>query len=363
MNESFWKNKKVFVTGHTGFKGSWLCLWLAQLGAKVTGYSLAPTSTPNLFTVVNVASQLEKNLIHDINDGSALYQALQVAQPEIVFHLAAQSLVQYSYQNPIETYQTNVMGTVNVLEAARHCPSVKTVINVTSDKCYENKEWVWGYRENDRLGGHDPYSNSKACAELVTSAYRDSFYSSTSKQSLASARAGNVIGGGDWAQNRLVPDMVRGFLSNENVLIRNPNAIRPWQHVLEPLSGYMLLAEKLNENPGLAGAWNFGPDEKDVQPVKFIADYFTQYWKGSQISFGDSVAATQQNFGHEAGILKLDISKAKNSLNWRPKLNLSGALEYTIDWYQAFQAQKNMTESTLGQIAAYGRFSDADKFV
>lgn len=347
IENAFWKNKKVFITGHTGFKGSWLSLWLSQLGAKITGFSLVPETSPNLFTLADVKSSLDKHITNTLYDFTALKKAIDEAQPEIIFHLAAQSLVQKSYQSPVETYMTNVMGTVHLFEAARHCSSVKVIINITSDKCYENKEWLWGYRENDRLGGHDPYSNSKACAELITQAYRDSFFSQTG-QLLASARAGNVIGGGDWAENRLVPDMMRGFLSGGEIVIRNPEAIRPWQHVLEPLSGYILLAEKLWKNKELSGAWNFGPDEKDVQPVGYIADYLKQFWPSHKIDI-----KSNQQFGHEAGILKLDISKAKNLLHWRPKLNLSQALDFTSDWYSAYQAGKDMRAFTLVQIESY----------
>jgi CDP-glucose 4,6-dehydratase len=346
MMESFWKNKKVFVTGHTGFKGSWLCLWLSQLGAKITGYALSPT-TPSLFDSANIVTCLEKNIINNINDYTSLQQAIQQSQPEIVFHLAAQSLVQNSYQNPVENYQTNVMGTVNLLEAVRQTDGVRVVINITSDKCYENKEWVWGYRETDRLGGHDPYSNSKACAELITHAYRDSFFNQQNI-ALASCRAGNVIGGGDWAENRLVPDMMRGFLSGEEIIIRNPKAIRPWQHVLEPLSGYLLLAEKIYTDKTLAQAWNFGPEEKDVQPVSFITDHLSHHWPSHQIHIGNN-----DKFGHEAGILKLDISKAKNVLQWKPKLNLQQALDLTAQWYKAYGAKKEMKKFTLAQINQY----------
>jgi len=346
MNELFWKNKKIFITGHTGFKGSWLCLWLHQLGAKITGYALSPT-IPSLFESANVSSVLEKNIIKDINDYTALQYAMLQAQPEIVFHLAAQSLVQTSYQKPVDTYQTNVMGTVNLLQSVVNCESVQVVVNITSDKCYENKEWVWGYRETDRLGGYDPYSNSKACAELVTNAYRDSFLNQKNIK-LASCRAGNVIGGGDWAENRLVPDMMRGFLSGEEINIRNPNAIRPWQHVLEPLSGYLLLAEKMFKNKMLTGAWNFGPEEKDVQPVSFIVDHISHFWPENKINMKNN-----EQFGHEAGILKLDTSKAKNLLHWKPKLNIQQALDYTSQWYKAFQAKKNINEFTLLQINQY----------
>lgn len=348
MNSAFWRNKTVFITGHTGFKGSWLSLWLQQLGAHVVGFSLEPPSNPNLFSIVNIAHYI-RHIHGDVRNLTHLQQALKQHQPDIIFHMAAQSLVQHSYDYPVDTYAVNIMGTVNLLEAARQCDSIKSIINITSDKCYENKEWVWGYRENEPLGGYDPYSSSKACAEIVTHAYRQSFFKSLS---IASARAGNVIGGGDWAKNRLIPDMIQAFIENKSVLIRNPNAIRPWQHVLEPLSGYLLLAEKLYEHPeDFSQAWNFGPESQDIQSVRFIADSITQRW-GSNVHwiFDDNA---KNNFSHEAHTLKLDISKAKAYLNWTPRLSLETGLDYTIQWYKAWQNQEDMQKFTLAQIEQY----------
>jgi len=352
MTNSFWRNKKVFITGHTGFKGSWLSLWLQQLGAYVIGFSLESPSEPNLFTVANVARGMQ-NIHGDIRNFALLQQTLNTHHPDIVFHMAAQSLVQHSYEYPIETYATNVMGTANLFEAARHCPSVKVIVNVTSDKCYENKEWDWGYREHEPMGGYDPYSSSKACAELITTAYRQSFLNPQTVdqhgKALASVRAGNVIGGGDWAKNRLIPDIIRAFIANESVLIRNPKAIRPWQHVLEPLAGYLLLAEKLWQHPAkFSEAWNFGPHEQDIQPVQFIADRLTQRWGNGAHWIQD-----KNTFAHEAQTLKLDIAKAKNRLAWTPRMNLEKALDYVADWYRAWQQQQDMRKFTLTQIEQY----------
>jgi len=343
----FWKNRKVFITGHTGFKGSWLSLWLQSLGADVTGYALSPPTTPNLFTLTRVSDGM-KHIVGDIRDFDFLKTSLQQAAPEIVIHMAAQPLVRYSYKEPIETYATNVMGTVNVLEAIRQTPSIKTVVNVTTDKCYENKEWHWGYRETDRLGGYDPYSNSKACAELVTSAYRSSWFNS-STIGLASVRAGNVIGGGDWAEDRLIPDIIRACMRDESVLIRNPKALRPWQHVLEPLHGYLLLAEQLYHSPKhFAEGWNFGAREDDVKPVSWIADYITQQWS-------ETAQWTLDNncHVHEATYLSLDCAKAKSKLGWQPRWDLTKSLEETIHWYKAYQASENMRDVTLAQIQNY----------
>jgi CDP-glucose 4,6-dehydratase len=343
MNAEFWKDKKVLITGHTGFKGSWLSLWLQQLGASVVGFALTPPSEPNLFTVANVAQGMQ-HVYGDVRDLTTLQAIFIQYQPEIVYHMAAQSLVQYSYDYPVDTYATNVLGTVNLFEAVRKTNSVKAVINVTSDKCYENKEWCWGYRENENLGGHDPYSNSKACAELVTSAYRSSFF-----KAIASVRAGNVIGGGDWAKDRLIPDMVRAFIKNEIVLIRNPMAIRPWQHVLEPLRGYLMVAEKLcNEPENYAEAWNFGPYEQDMLAVKDIADQLTKLW-GENARWVQDTSA----FAHEAQTLKLDIAKVKTKLHWKPKMNLSQTLDYVVSWYKAWHSKKDMRAFTIAQIQQY----------
>jgi len=278
INPVFWKSKKVLITGHTGFKGSWLALWLQNLGANVTGYSLQPPTNPNLFEIAHVADKMN-SIIGDVRDLKHLISCFAENRPEIIIHMAAQSLVRTSYDDPVETYSTNVMGTVNVLEAVRHTDSVKVIIIVTSDKCYENKEWLWGYRENEPMGGHDPYSNSKGCAELVTSAYRNSYFHVKSSVAVASTRAGNVIGGGDWAQDRLIPDIVNAFMEKRPVMIRNPNAIRPWQHVLEPLHGYLMLAERLwDKGHTFAEGWNFGPNEQDAKPVSYVVERLAQLW-------------------------------------------------------------------------------------
>lgn len=348
VNESFWQNKKVFLTGHTGFKGSWLSLWLQMLGAKVYGYSLEAPTEPNLFTCAGIVSGME-SMIADIGDFKRLEAAIQGFAPDIVIHMAAQSLVRESYDNPMETYATNVMGTVNLLEAIRKTPSVSAAIIVTSDKCYENKEWCWGYRENDRLSGHDPYSNSKACAEMVVSAYFSSFFSSdVRKIGLATVRAGNVIGGGDWAADRLVPDLIRAFSNSKKAVIRNPSAIRPWQHVLEPLSGYLMLAEQLMETPGLSGAWNFGPGYDDTKSVGEIVSVLSTVWGGDVESTIDS-----GSHPHEANLLKLDCNKAHSLLGWSPRLNLDAALEMTASWYKAYFQNSDMHQITRHQISQF----------
>jgi CDP-glucose 4,6-dehydratase len=352
VNRSFWAGKKVFVTGHTGFKGSWLSLWLQELGAEVTGYALAPATKPSMFYVARVAARM-RSVEGDVRDLRGLWGAMSEAAPELVIHMAAQPLVRRSYVDPIETYSTNVMGTVNVLEAIRRTPSVRAVVNVTSDKCYENREWVWGYRENESMGGYDPYSSSKGCAELVTSAWRNSFFNpgeyDEHQVALASARAGNVIGGGDWAEDRLVPDILRALSEQRPVAIRNPNAVRPWQHVLEPLSGYLVLAQKLMER-GVEydGAWNFGPLDEDAKPVQWIVERFIQQW--------DSNAKWQLDGAehpHEAHHLKLDCSKARARLDWQPKWNLSRAIEAIAKWQRAYLDRQDMREVTLAQIRQF----------
>lgn len=344
----FFKNKKILVTGHTGFKGSWLCLWLQEMGATVIGFALQPPTKPNMFDLAHVADGMV-SIIGDIRDYDALYTALKHHQPEIVIHMAAQPLVLRSYSHPIDTYATNVMGTVNLFEAIRQAACVKTIVNVTTDKCYENKEWHWGYRESERLGGYDPYSNSKACAELVTTAYRQSYFTDMNI-GLASARAGNVIGGGDWADNRLIPDIIQACIDNTPVAIRHPDAIRPWQHVLEPLSGYLLLAQHLHEQRDkFTGAWNFGPEEQDVKPVSWITDFIVTQWGNDASWFIDH----SHDKPHEATHLKLDISKAKTTLGWKPRWNLSNALEHTIEWYQAFAAKKDLQAISREQILRY----------
>ena len=345
----FYKNKTVLITGHTGFKGSWLSLWLKNLGANVVGFALEPPTQPSLFTLANVAEGMT-SIIGDIRDYDSIFSVIKTYRPEIVIHMAAQPLVLYSYDQPIETYATNVMGTVNLFEAIRQVNCTKTIVNVTTDKCYENKEWNWGYREEDRLGGFDPYSNSKACSELVTSAYQNSFFKKMGI-ALASARAGNVIGGGDWALNRLIPDIIRGCIENQPVPIRYPHALRPWQHVLEPLSGYLLLAQRLHEQPDLyMQAWNFGPSDDDVKPVEWISEYIVNHWHDKRASWYLDVDSVKQ---HEATYLKLDCSKAKSLLGWKPKWNLEIGLSQTIKWYEAYQNKKDMREVTLQQIADY----------
>lgn len=351
MVVNFWKHKKVFVTGHTGFKGSWLCLWLQSLGADVMGYALAPPSNPNLFDVAQVAQGMV-SLCGDIRDSDKINQTIAQFQPEVVIHMAAQSLVRYSYGNPVETYATNVMGTVNTLEAIRQTASVRAAVIVTSDKCYENKEWVWGYRENEAMGGFDPYSNSKGCAELVTSAYRQSFFQGSSV-AVASARAGNVIGGGDWGADRLIPDMVRAIGNRGPVRIRNPYAIRPWQHVLEPLSGYLLLAQKLCEEGGLyAEGWNFGSHENDARPVQWIVEQFTELW-GEGVSW----VLDGAEHPHEAHYLKLDCSKARMRLGWQPKWDLKVSLKKIVDWQKAYFRNQDMRTFTVRQILEFQEHS------
>ena len=352
MNSLFWRGKKVFLTGHTGFKGSWLSLWLKQMGAEVTGYALAPPTNPNLFDVANVVQGM-KSIIGDIRDSAMLVNVMREAAPDIVIHMAAQPLVRQSYIDPIETYSTNVMGTVHLLEAVRQTPTVRAVVNITSDKCYENKERVWGYRENEPMGGFDPYSNSKGCAELVTSAYRSSFFNpdnySQHRVAIATGRAGNVIGGGDWADDRLVPDILRAISEKSPVVIRNPHAVRPWQHVLEPLSGYLQLVQKLYEEGTVYGeGWNFGPNDEDAKPVQWIVEQLTQQW-----GKGASWQLDQANHPHEAHYLNLDCSKAKMRLDWQPCWNLAHTLEMIVGWQRAYMTNEDMKAKTLEQIGAY----------
>jgi CDP-glucose 4,6-dehydratase len=349
---NFWKHKKVFITGHTGFKGSWLCLWLHRLGAEVAGYALDPPTDPNLFELCGI-DKLAHTTIADVRDGAMLTRTMQAVEPDIVIHMAAQPLVRDSYKIPVETYSINVMGTVNLFEAVRQCKSVKAVINITTDKCYDNKEWVWGYRENEPLGGYDPYSNSKACSELVTAAYRNSYFNPADHAihgvSIASARAGNVIGGGDWAADRLIPDCIRALLKHENIIIRNPRAIRPWQHVLEPLSGYLLLAQRLFEDgPRYAEAWNFGPDDSDVKPVEWLVERICAQW-GNDASY----SIDRGKYPHEAHYLKLDCSKAKSELGWRSRWGLEKAIDSIIEWTQAYTAQHDASAVCMKQIEAY----------
>jgi CDP-glucose 4,6-dehydratase len=347
INHDFWKGKRVFLTGHTGFKGSWLSLWLQQLGAEVTGFSLPPPTQPSLFELANVEKGMT-SLIGDIRDLEKLSRSLQESKAEIVFHLAAQPLVRLSYKTPVDTYSTNVMGTVNLLESIRRSNGVRSAVIVTTDKCYENREWVWGYREDEPMGGHDPYSNSKGCAELVVSAYRRSFFSDPKGPQIASARAGNVIGGGDFADDRLIPDIVRAALSKQKLTIRNPNATRPWQHVLEPLSGYLLLAEHLYQENGssFAEGWNFGPNEDAEVPVKNILEIVVTEWRDASCH----VTFESNQELHEAQMLKLDVSKAKHKLNWRPKMKIREAIKLTSDWYQNYIKNENLEKLTHAQI-------------
>jgi CDP-glucose 4,6-dehydratase len=352
MNPEFWKGKKVFLAGHTGFKGSWLSLWLQQLGAELTGYALQPPTDPSLFAIARVEEGM-RSTIGDIRDFVKLQQAMLRAKPDIVIHMAAQPLVRLSYESPVETYATNVMGTVHLLESVRHTPSVRAVVNITTDKCYENKEWAWGYRENEPMGGYDPYSNSKGCAELVSAAYRSSFFNADVYEqhgvALATVRAGNVIGGGDWAKDRLIPDIIAAFESGNTARIRNPHAIRPWQHVLEPLCGYLTLAEYLyNDGAEYAEPWNFGPFDDDVRPVSWIVDTMARRW-GSSAQW----EVDRGEHPHEATYLKLDISKARTRLGWNPALRLEDALERIIDWSKARAQQMDMQEITLRQIQEY----------
>lgn len=350
MKPEFWKSKTVFITGHTGFKGSWLSLWLQKAGANVVGYSLPPPTRPSMFEIARVGNGM-RSIVADIRDLDRLKAECRSCAPDIVIHMAAQSLVRYSYQNPVDTYMTNVMGTVNVFEAVRATPGIRAVLNITSDKCYENKEWLWGYRENEPMGGYDPYSSSKGCAELVTSAYRNSFFSQLeSSVPVASARAGNVIGGGDWAMDRLIPDIIRACINRDAVEIRNPSAIRPWQHVLEPLGGYLCLLERMCDEGGdrYAEGWNFGPDEGDVRPVSWIADSLTRMW-GAQSAWNTD----SNDQPHEAHYLKLDCSKAHSLLGWHPRLRLQESLRQVSDWYKAWHNGKDMHEYTMNEISVY----------
>jgi CDP-glucose 4,6-dehydratase len=353
MNPEFWKGRRVFLTGHTGFKGSWLSLWFKSLGADVTGFALAPPTNPSLFELANISAGM-RSIIGDVRDFNALKKAMQDADPEIVIHMAAQPLVRYSYKNPVETYATNVMGSVHLLESVRQLKNVKAVVNVTSDKCYENREWYWGYREDEAMGGYDPYSNSKGCAELVTSAYRRSFFNPDNYDdhgvAIASARAGNVIGGGDWAEDRLIPDFIRAISSKKTITIRNPNAVRPWQHVLEPLSGYLTLAEKLfTEGSSFVGAWNFGPDPNEAKTVSWVIDNLCALW-GDGASF--EILADVDNL-HEASYLKLDISKAHSRMKWAPKLNCLESISFVVDWHKKISKGLSASEITVEQITLF----------
>lgn len=349
---SFWRGRRVFVTGHTGFKGGWLSLWLQAMGAEVTGYALAPPAGPNLFTTARVADGM-RSIIGDIRDRSALSQAMHEARPEVLLHLAAQPIVMESFLNPVETYSVNVVGTAMVLDIARELTGLRAILSVTSDKCYENREWVYGYREIDPMGGYDPYSSSKGCAELVSAAFRSSYFHPSRHAehgvALATARAGNVIGGGDWAVDRLVPDTLAAFTAGKKVMIRNPLAVRPWQHVLESLSGYLVLAERLvTDGSTFASGWNFGPEERDIRPVAGIVDAMAERW-------GEDAGWLQDpdSRPHEAHLLRLDISKARLELGWMPRWTLETALDRIIEWYRGYCAGGDMRQMTLHQIDRY----------
>ena len=351
IDPGFWEGKRIFVTGHTGFKGSWLTQWLLILGATVKGYSLEPPTEPNLFTILGLAKEIDQT-ISDIRDDAKLATEIRSFKPDIVFHLAAQPLVRLSYKEPKLTYETNVMGTLNLYEAVRSCESVYAVVSITTDKCYENKEWIWGYRENDPMGGYDPYSSSKGCVEILSGAYRRSFfnpeeYGGKHHMALATARAGNVIGGGDWAEDRLIPDIMRSLINKKGIIIRNPNSIRPWQHVLEPLSGYLILAQQLLlDGKSFCEGWNFGPNDEDVKSVEWIVKKMCEKW-GDDASYRID---NNPNY-HEATYLKLDISKARQKLGWKPKWALDEALNNVIEWFKI----NDKIKATLLQISKYSK--------
>jgi CDP-glucose 4,6-dehydratase len=347
VTANFWDGRRVLITGHTGFKGSWLALWLSALGADVTGLSHGVPTEPSLFELARLEDDV-RTIAADVRDAGAVRRAVAGARPEVLLHLAAQPLVRRSFREPRETYEVNVMGTVNVLEAVRLAGGVRAVVNVTSDKCYENREWEWGYREDEPMGGHDPYSSSKGASELVTSAYRRSFFADPDGPRLASARAGNVIGGGDWGEDRLIPDVMRAAFADAEVEIRNPGATRPWQHVLNPLSGYLALAERLFEDPEAATAWNFGPPEGDARPVGWILDRLDAIWPGGLRWARD--AADQP---HEARYLKVDSSRARARLGWEPRWSLEQALESIVEWYGALRDGDDMRRMSIAQLEAF----------
>lgn len=346
VTPAFWGRKRVFLTGHTGFKGSWLSLWLQKLGAELTGFALEPNATPSIFEVADVARGMT-SIIGDIRDPDCLQKALSASQAQIVLHMAAQALVGEGYRDPLGTYATNVQGTANLLEAVRNTPGIQAVIVVTSDKCYDNKEWPWPYRENEALGGHDPYSSSKACAELVTAAYRDSFLAQ-SGVAVASARAGNVFGGGDWSANRLIPDLLTSFSARQPARLRRPHSVRPWQHVLEPLAGYLILAERITASPTLAGAWNFGPSDGDCLTAGEIANRLASLWGGNA-----GWQPENSQFPREAGMLRLDSSRAKQYLGWQPRWPLDTALAAAISWHKSWSTATDMHSFSLQQIEQF----------
>ena len=347
VDRQFWGGKRVFLTGHTGFKGGWIAHWLSDIGASVHGFSLEAPTIPNFFTETDLKKRISSSVIGDIRNPGQLTDAMNHARPEVVIHMAAQPLVREAYKTPVDTFATNVLGTVNLLDACRKVGTVKAIVNITTDKCYENREWIWAYRENDRLGGYDPYSSSKACAEIATAAYRNSFLAELGIQ-VATVRAGNVVGGGDWADDRLIPDFLRALDAGKTLQIRSPNAIRPWQHVLEPLSGYLMLAEKLvTDGAAFSEAWNFGPDEKDAKPVAWIVEHLCNQMPGAKWE----VETVQQV--HEAGMLKLDSARAKSKLGWSPRWNLEVALTKTIEWHQAWRRGEDMAACSIGQIQEY----------
>jgi CDP-glucose 4,6-dehydratase len=350
VSPEFWKNKRVYLTGHTGFKGSWLSLWLQNMGAIIKGFSLAPCTTPNLFEVANVAEGMESE-IGDIRNLELVSESILAFDPDILIHMAAQPLVRLSYIEPVATYATNVMGTIHVLEAARKCKNLRSIVSITTDKCYENKEWPWGYRENEAMGGHDPYSSSKGCCELLIASYRNSFFNTNESPSLASVRAGNVIGGGDWSDDRLIPDILKAFEISEPVVVRNPLSTRPWQHVLEPLSGYMVLAEQLyTQGKIFSGAWNFGPKDEDCQSVEWILNRMINTW-----GEGATWQLDTNNNPHEAGYLKLDCSKAAQELKWTPQWNLQFTLKSIVDWHKAWLENTDMKKHCLNEINLYSK--------
>jgi CDP-glucose 4,6-dehydratase len=354
VDPDFWRERRVLVTGHSGFKGAWLALWLQSLGARVSGFSSGPPTHPSLHELARVGEGME-SIEGDVRDPEAVAHAVEATRPEVIVHMAAQSLVRRSFVEPRETYATNVMGTVNVLDAVRrHGESVRALVNVTSDKCYENREWEWGYREDEPMGGHDPYSNSKGCAELVTSAYRKSFFSDADGPRIATARAGNVIGGGDWGEDRLVPDIMRAALAGEPARVRNPNSIRPWQHVLNPLSGYLALAQALHGSVDFAAGWNFGPADEDARPVGWIAEQIAELWPQElRWTLDDGPHP------HEARYLKLDSSRARGRLGWRPPVALEQALRSIVEWYRALGDGADMRAVTLGQIETFSYAADS----